>query len=412
MRNNVEALYAAGYLERYATTFIDHPQSRLASFLKSCSAGLRTGVSRRKSPNIPWDYIITHPYGELFRSFGSAILKNPRLTHWAWSISQPRFDMWTSKRLGENHNLIYLYEQCGYRTAQRAKALGKMVVVEQVSQHQDFLKRVLTVEIARGNDSLEVKKELALCEPHHFWNEYRNAELKLADAVFCNSEFTKRTLVESGFGSHKFYITPLGCPPVSAAKVRPERTIFMHAGTESIRKGTHLLYAAWNQVAHRPNTELWFAGATALDRQMAEGLSGTVKRFGSIPQAELFARMSEASVLVVPTLADGFGMVITEALARGLPVITTTAAGAADLVRHKEAGGIVIAPQDLESLVDAMHWCIDNPESLHDLGTEGQNIAKAWQWSDYQREFARNVERAYSDHTQRQNNGHAVRHTS
>ena len=94
----------------------------------------------------------------------------------------------------------------------------------------------------------------------------------------------------------------------------------------------------------------------------------------------------DSSVLVLPTLCDGFGMVVSEALANGLPVITTTNAGAADLIQPGRSG-FVIPPANEDALVDALGWCADHPRDLFDMRRAALETAANWTWTGYRRRF-------------------------
>jgi glycosyltransferase involved in cell wall biosynthesis len=83
-------------------------------------------------------------------------------------------------------------------------------------------------------------------------------------------------------------------------------------------------------------------------------------------------------------------MVVTEAFARGLPVITTDQAGASDLVRHGE-NGLIVPAGDPVALRDALHWCLDNRLRVYEMRFAALETAKRWQWTDYRRKFIEEV---------------------
>jgi glycosyltransferase involved in cell wall biosynthesis len=107
---------------------------------------------------------------------------------------------------------------------------------------------------------------------------------------------------------------------------------------------------------------------------------------GSVPSAELRAAYQRASVLVFPTLCDGFGMVVSEAMACGLPVITTHNAGAKDWIRPGESG-FVIPPGDADALAAALQWCADHPGDLLAMRRAALETASRYTWKDFRRSF-------------------------
>jgi glycosyltransferase involved in cell wall biosynthesis len=103
---------------------------------------------------------------------------------------------------------------------------------------------------------------------------------------------------------------------------------------------------------------------------------------GSVDKKTLFDAYAEADVLLFPTLSDGFGMVVTEALSRGLPVITTRRAGASDLIVEGE-NGLIIEAGDSPEIVRALTWCLANRQRLSQMRMAAIATALNWQWSDY-----------------------------
>jgi glycosyltransferase involved in cell wall biosynthesis len=83
-------------------------------------------------------------------------------------------------------------------------------------------------------------------------------------------------------------------------------------------------------------------------------------------------------------------MVVTEAFANGLPVITTPRAGAADLVRHGENGFIVEAASAV-AIAESIEWCLSNRAALSKMRGAACATAASWQWSDYRRALSQGL---------------------
>ena len=105
-----------------------------------------------------------------------------------------------------------------------------------------------------------------------------------------------------------------------------------------------------------------------------------------VSKSLLFELYREADVLIFPTLCDGFGMVVTEAFSQGLPVITTSRAGAADFVRSGE-NGIIIPAADADAIARALDWCIKHRAELRAMRHRAIEAAARWQWQDFRREL-------------------------
>jgi glycosyltransferase involved in cell wall biosynthesis len=197
---------------------------------------------------------------------------------------------------------------------------------------------------------------------------------------------TRDSYVAEGLDASKIHVIPLGAPPVSTAprQLRSDNTLrIIWAGTFSLRKGAHHLLAAWQQVAlDRCNVVLDVFGTPTLPAKLLSNLPANIRFHGPVPQQDLYAHFLQADLLVLPTLCDGFGMVITEAMAHGLPVLTTPNAGAAQFIKHG-VNGILVQVGNTEALSTALCGLLNARESLHDMGIAAQQTAAAWQWSDF-----------------------------
>jgi glycosyltransferase involved in cell wall biosynthesis len=153
------------------------------------------------------------------------------------------------------------------------------------------------------------------------------------------------------------------------------------AGTFSLRKGAHYLLDAWRLLGAGSNVRLHVYGQPQLPRQQSAQASDSITFHGSVAHPVLFAAYRSADVLVFPTLSDGFGQVVTEAMAHALPVITTDRAGAADLVSPDN--GLIVPAADARALADALQWCLDNRERLRAMRHHALSTARRRQWPDY-----------------------------
>lgn len=149
-------------------------------------------------------------------------------------------------------------------------------------------------------------------------------------------------------------------------------------------KGLDLLLPAWNAIASEfSDWELVIAGPLTGDypksvQAMAENL-GTprIKFVGQVLGEEKHALLSTASLFVLPSYSENFGMAVAEALAHGTPVITTTGTPWSDL-KQKNCGWC-ISPEEnklKETLVEALY----QPQPvLHEMGSNGRE----WMQQDY-----------------------------
>jgi glycosyltransferase involved in cell wall biosynthesis len=101
-------------------------------------------------------------------------------------------------------------------------------------------------------------------------------------------------------------------------------------------------------------------------RAMAEaaGIADRLHFAGPHPPAEVAGFYAQADLLVLPSRGETYGMVVTEALAHGLPVLATSVGGVPEALGRAHDGhrpGILVPPQDVPALADALHRWLEDP---------------------------------------------------
>lgn len=165
-----------------------------------------------------------------------------------------------------------------------------------------------------------------------------------------------------------------------AAGVAPSPRAVVYAGVLTPGKGLHFLLSAFAAVAGEfPDAHLWLVGAEPIPayaatlRQCAAqpALNGRVTFVGAVPQDVLAAHMAQSAVLVLPTLSEGLGRVIIEAMAVGRPVIASNVGGVPDLVIDGLTG-LLVPASDPESLEQALRWVFTHPREAAAMGSAGR----------------------------------------
>ncbi|CAH0287985.1 D-inositol 3-phosphate glycosyltransferase [Arthrobacter sp. Bi26] len=229
----------------------------------------------------------------------------------------------------------------------------------------------------RGSSHIRAQDEI-LRREHDAWGiPYRGIdpriilreeeEYQLADMISVPSEFAARTFIAEGIDASKIRVVPYGVQLDRFAPVDlPDPSCFsvVFAGQVTLRKGIPYLLEAFSRLDH-PNKLLTIAGRadpSFLRFLNARGLLDSRVRFvGSLPQSGLNSLFSRSDVLVLPSVEDGFGLVLAEAMASGCPVIASRSSGGPDLI-NSGVDGFVVETGSSAELLARLQDLADAPE--------------------------------------------------
>lgn len=218
--------------------------------------------------------------------------------------------------------------------------------------------------------------------------EKEDAEFGLADHVFVLSNVARDSLIRQGIRAERIFVNPCG---VNLSAFYPGDNggrdfRVIQVGAISLRKGVPDLLEAYSR-ARLPAAELWFIGggmeASGLKKLIGELAGPSVRFLPPVPQAGLRDCYAAASVAVLASVADGFGMVVPQAMACGLPVIVTENVGARDLVEDG-VNGFVVPIRSPERIAEKLRFLHDNPEVARQMGLAAlRTVSQGYSWAAY-----------------------------
>jgi glycosyltransferase involved in cell wall biosynthesis len=218
---------------------------------------------------------------------------------------------------------------------------------------------------------------------HKLRQARRDEEIALADVILVNSNLTKASHVADGVDPSRIHVVPLAAPPAlqtltqRCSPENPLRIVFV--GSFILRKGAQYLVEAMKDLK---GVHLDIYGSVLVPDQVVKHLPESVHIHGPAPHSEALSAIEQADMLVLPSLSDGFGMVVTEALSRGTPVITTRNTGASELIVNGR-NGLIVPARDAVALRRALEWCRDSRMAVYAMREEAIETARRWQWPDY-----------------------------
>jgi len=205
--------------------------------------------------------------------------------------------------------------------------------------------------------------------------DHRTEPLLTASDIFvCPSEFVRNDLIlEWGVPVESTVVVPyIVGEEWLAMDNRPELGRVLFAGTADLRKGIHYFAMAASLLQSRPGYRFRVAGHA--EPQVIEQPScKTLEFLGRIPRAQIHHEFMVADLLVLPSLAEGSAGVIYEALAIGLPVVTTAAAGS---VVRDGVDGLIVPERDPKALAFAIESIIEDRPRRRRMALSAKERAK------------------------------------
>jgi len=290
----------------------------------------------------------------------------------------------------KNADAIYAYEDGALSSFQAAKQSGMQCLYDLPIGYWRTARRLLDAERNRWPDWAPTLTGFGDSDAKL---ANKDEELRLADRIFVASSFTASTLNDFPGKLAPVEVIPYAFPSVTGARDyqssagRPLKLLFV--GGLSQRKGIADLFAAVD--AFGKHVQLTVVGLKASDncRVLDEELAKHTW-FPSLPHTEILSIMRGHDVLVFPSLFEGFGLVITEAMSQGTPVITTDRTAGPDLINHDDNGWLVKAGST-EALKLAIENILQNPSVIEQAGRSAMELARKRSWEVYGQELARAI---------------------
>lgn len=293
-------------------------------------------------------------------------LSSQSLTDWVYKS----FDAKVAHRLKQT-DAVYCYEDGAEYIFKRARELGILCFYDLPIPYYKKREEILGSEI---NFALEPK-----------WKkERKDSELKLSDHIFVASTFTKSSLTEIGVSKEKISIIPYGVktPLHQQSKIESKEFKILFVGRIEERKGIQYITKSFSSLKLH-NASLTLVGFNQNSSIYTSQPDLGIYFKGVVTPFELSTYYAQADLFVFPTLFDGFGLVILEALSYGIPVITTSNSAGPDILTEG-VDGFIIPIKNVEALSQKILWCYEHREELRAMRENAKNTAKKFSWENYE----------------------------
>ena len=268
------------------------------------------------------------------------------------------------KRLGwdARRDAFFTFNTGALEPLRYATARGILSVVDQVDPARTEW-RIVEEERSRWS-GWEMRSGSV---PTAYWKRL-DEEWAAAHVVLVNSEWSKSALIEQGVSAGKIAVVPLafepgsGCAPPTPRGNDDVLTV-LWMGAVNLRKGIPYLLEAARMLDGR-RFRFVVAGPLAVSSEAVASAPANVEFVGRVHRSDAARWYAAADALVLPTLSDGFAIVQLEAMAHGLPVVTTPRCG--DVVTHG-VDGLIIEPRSGTAIAEALTTLEADRARLRDM---------------------------------------------
>jgi alpha-maltose-1-phosphate synthase len=396
-RNAALAFFEAKLLRELITTINFDPEAAALIYLNLLPKQLKSSISRELSRrtwvNQHQTPILTktYPLREVLRIFcvrtglsESWLLKNIDLVNWVCTV----LDLQVAEHHLQGLDAIYSYEDLAAATFQKAKVQGVLCLYDLPIPYYRMTGDVMLLEAELFPD---LSSAIMSIRESSSKIDRKQQEIQLADHIFVASSITKQSLLNIGVEIEKISVIPYGAP-VDYFQPQPKqdnsfRALFL--GQMSPRKGIHYLLAAWRNL-NLKDSELLLVGQNCYPPGWLEQYSDICKYVPSVPHLFLNQYYSSASIFVFPSLIEGFGLVLLEAMACGVPIITTSNTAGPDIITDG-VEGFIIPIRDVAAIEEKLEWCYSHPEELAEMGIAARHKAEELNWGLYRQRLATKV---------------------
>lgn len=296
------------------------------------------------------------------------------------------------------HLFLYSYYASPAFTKAKKEYFQQACLLFQLHPHPMSVRKQLQMELDKypqAAASLMAETEMKYSSTYL---QSLSQEPELADAIVVASTYTKETLIENNIPANIIKVVPYGVNTEAFSTRHKEpnnkklRVLFI--GSMVQRKGLTYLFEAINLLP-KQSTELILCGRGFIDHPLLKAFqSPDIETKINLNSTALLHEMHQADVFVLPSLSEGFGHVILETMAAGLPIIATNHTSAPDLITEGKEGWI-IPVRNTAALAERLHWCIEHKTELFYMGQEAAKKAKQFTWDH----FRNGIVQFYENHT-------------
>ena len=385
------ALSEAGMLDTLVTDLFWPEERAWARWVSLKLPRVREFVTKRSAIGLP-SHEVKQQIGQGLRSL--LLDKLPRvplaIRRRSMRAADAALGRAAGKRARETGGGLVSYSYFGYDAM---REYGQPAMLFQVHPHPATIRGILRKELEDHPDcaaSLQQEWELALPE-----REFQHLvdEPAIASQFLVASTFTRNSLIEHGVSPQAITVVPYGVDlerfhPAAPLPAQPKdsRLHLIFVGRINQRKGIKYLLEAL-RLLDTDQVHLTICGRVVDDLELFKPFATQIDIRPSVSADDLVEAYQRADLFVFPSVAEGFGQVLLEALACGLPILSTTHTAAPDLIEDG-VQGFIIEPRRPDLLAQRITWAMTHRAELSEMRGKARQRAEQFTWQRFRKSAA------------------------
>lgn len=385
VRQAAQALNEAGLLTEFWTSVYWNSNRVLNRMLPKPVSRL---LNRRTFSRIPRNRVRCHPWPEAARllagHFGLSNLTRHEVGTFSVDAIYRSLDRRVARELHRKPDVfaVHAYEDGACDSFREARFSGVRTIYELPIGYWKAHQKLMSEEA-------ELQPEWAATLHGNIDSAEKRArkdeELALANRIIVPSEFVRQTLVEASTLNAPISVIPYGAPPLRVSNSGParrsnEKLRIIFVGSLGQRKGLSYLLQAVEMLGS--SVELTLIGKRVRECKPLDAACRKHRWIPSLSHDEVLREMQSHDVMVFPSLFEGFGLVLLEAMACGLPVIATPNGAAPDILTDGE-DGFVVPIRDTQAIAGRLEILCRDGVRLAAMSEAAMRTASAHSWEHY-----------------------------
>jgi starch synthase len=285
-----------------------------------------------------------------------------------------------AKQITNDTDVVIAAYGTGLEAFEAANKYGALKILDYPIAHYRHAEKILQREAElqpKFQATLQLKNESPRMARRY------DREFELADYILVASKFVRDSFVSEGIPKSKLITVPYGVQTdhfYPSKGERPKKFNVLFVGAIGQRKGLSYILDAYKKF-QKDDTNLTLVGRIIGDGAILDEYAGSFTHIAHVPKSEIADVFRSGSVFLFPTRVEGLPLVVIEAMASGLPVISTDR-GPAEIVRDGKDGYVVDA-NSVDQIVDKLQLLYDDVNLWEQMSHNARTRATEFTWDAY-----------------------------